>query len=50
MLYPHVTEITRAGLALSHPIRGQRDLVALSLRIKPAPRTTRPVAAPKPVR
>lgn len=47
MLYPHVTEITRAGLALQHPVRGQRDLVALSLRIKPAARTSRPMVTPK---
>ncbi len=47
MLYPHVTEITRAGALLQHTVRGQRDLVELSLRIKPAERTTRPVGTAK---
>jgi hypothetical protein len=42
MLYPQVTEISRAGTRFEHMVRGQRDLVALSLRVKPAARTTRP--------
>ena len=50
MLYPHVTEITRAGTALHHAVGSQRDLVALSLRIKPAARTSRPSVLPKPAR
>jgi hypothetical protein len=45
MLYPQVTEVTRAGIRFQHVVRGQRDLVALSLRRKPGGRTTKPVAA-----
>jgi hypothetical protein len=42
MLYPHVTEIARAGHA-AHPFpRTQRELVALSLLANPA-KTVRPM-------
>jgi hypothetical protein len=43
MLYPHVTEISRAGIVFTHAVRSQRDLVALSLRLKPEPRIRRPI-------
>jgi hypothetical protein len=47
MLYPHVTEVTRAGTTVEHMVPGQRELVALSLRLKPAPRTAKPFVAPR---
>lgn len=42
MLYPNVTELSRGTKSAALP-RSQRELVALSLRAKPAARTTRPV-------
>jgi hypothetical protein len=41
MLYPRVIEVSRAGAAVRSFPTEQRDLVALSLAIKPAPRTAR---------
>lgn len=46
----HVTEITRAGVARKHTVRSQRDLVALSLLVKPPARPGRPAAKPTPAR
>jgi hypothetical protein len=42
MVYPHVTELKRVGMSPKPFPRAQRDLVELSLRLKPA-RTARPV-------
>jgi hypothetical protein len=42
MLYPHVTEIVRAGRPHDRFPRTQRELVEFSLRVNPQ-RTTRPV-------
>lgn len=43
MLYPHVTEVVRAGASASHAFpRTQRELVALSLRVNPV-KTVRPI-------
>jgi hypothetical protein len=43
VLYPRVTEISRAGTRVPHVVRSQRDLVKLSLRQRPAERIARPV-------
>ena len=50
MLYPQVSEVSRAGSRFQHVVRNQRDLVALSLRLKPGPRITRRVVARDPWR
>jgi hypothetical protein len=44
MQYPQVTEVKRVGALSEHVVRNQRDLVALSLRLKPEARTARPSA------
>lgn len=43
MLYPHVTEVGRAGAPVAHAFpRSQRELVELSLRANPV-KTVRPL-------
>jgi hypothetical protein len=43
MLYPRVTEISRAGAPTREVPSSQRELVALSLRVNPPVRTVKPV-------
>jgi hypothetical protein len=43
MLYPRVSEITRAGAPHHGVPRNQRDLVSLSLRLAPPVRTVKPL-------
>jgi hypothetical protein len=43
MLYPKITEVVRAGSGARSVPQTQRELVALSIRLKPSVKTARPV-------
>jgi hypothetical protein len=45
VLYPQVTELSRAGTRVQRVVRNHRDLVELSLRQRPAEGIARPVVA-----
>jgi hypothetical protein len=45
VLYPQVTELSRARTRVGRVVRNHRDLVELSLRQRPAEGIARPVVA-----